>query len=661
MLDETLDVGAAPYYNERVHGSSVGSGLRTEQGRETHSVKSSASCFRPDHGKELSTKSITTSDEEAKKPSPTETPAKKRRIAFTLRPRESSSVQSKKGSTTWRSWLSPTDDTSTLDLLRPSYKEGAVETFFRFFYVVLFLGFGTLVVTILWMKLYRRTEFTLETYFGRFQGRVETLEGESVYAFLGVPFGELKGSRFARAAAYVPPMNGTVPHHPGVRCPQPKAEAPLNYTDQLRQENCLYLNIWSPASGCHISVEPCSGVRTVLLFLFSLGFSRGGGDWYDGSAFAAVGGVVVVAPNYRLGLLAFGVPERADHHVSPDLLALDDQLLALQWVRDHIGPFGGNGSDVVLMGAGGGAWSVGAHVYSLNPLVRTSVSRFILHEESPCRRYRAPSWKNLLRATSCEREMAVDSVECLDAKSAQELLLTDVAPFLGPVTFPYRKDELLADKQVLIGGALDQGATLLADVLAQPGVMKRSTGGIDIDDVVHQLLNGPLRTPALEEIQRHYKAQGLIDDMVAATLLEDLLLLCPTIKFGEYLYRSHADVYAFLFRNPAKQGKNTPDHAFQDLDFIFGLPLISAPELTSESEKNLSRFLIRTWATFATTGVLPKVGQKSWPPLFGSAAGASMHVLIQTTGDLEVVKNFGSDVCQMINKLNIRNMKSLCE
>ncbi|EEC11766.1 carboxylesterase, putative [Ixodes scapularis] len=251
-------------------------------------------------------------------------------------------------------------------------------------------------------------------------------------------------------------------------------------------------------------------------------------------------------------------PERSDHHVSPDLLALDDQLLALQWVRDHIEPFGGNGSDVVLMGAGGGAWSVGAHVYSLNPLVRTSVSRFILHEESPCRRYRGPSWKNLLRATSCEREMAVDSVECLDAKSAQELLLTDVAPFLGPVTFPYRKDELLADKQVLIGGALDQGATLLADVLAQPSVMRRSMGGIDIDNVVHQLLNGPLRTPALEEIQRHYKAQGLIDDMVAATLLEDLLLLCPTIKFGEYLYRSHADVYAFLFRNPV----STCTHVF---------------------------------------------------------------------------------------------------
>ncbi|KAG0437228.1 hypothetical protein HPB47_017539 [Ixodes persulcatus] len=518
MLDETLDVGAAPYYNERVHGSSIGSVLRTEQGRETHSVK-----------------------------------------------------------------------------------RGAVETFFRFFYVVLFLGFGTLVVTILWMKLYRRTEFTLETYFGRFQGRVETLEGESVYAFLGVPFGELKGSRFARAAAYVPPMNGTVPHHPGVRCPQPKGGAPLNYTDQLRQENCLYLNIWSPASGCHISVEPCSGVRTVLLFLFSVGFSRGGGDWYDGSAFAAVGGVVVVAPNYRLGLLAFGVPDRADHHASSDLLALDDQLLALQWVRDHIGPFGGNGSDVVLMGAGGGAWSVGAHVYSLNPLVRTSVSRFILHEESPCRRYRGPSWKNLLRATSCEREMAVDSVECLDAKSAQELLLTDVVPFLGPAAFPYRKDELLADKQVLIGGALDQGATLLADVLAHPGGRK-SVDGTDIVDVVHQLLNGSLRTPALEEIQRHYKAQGLIDDMVAATLLEDLLLLCPTLKFGEYLYRSHADVYAFLFRNPAKQGKTTPDHEFQDLDFIFGLPLISAPELTSEHEKNLSRFLIRTWAKFATTG-----------------------------------------------------------
>lgn len=64
---------------------------------------------------------------------------------------------------------------------------------------------------------------------------------------------------------------------------------------------------------------------------------------------------------------------------------MDDQLLALEWVRDHIGAFGGNGTDVVLMGAGGGAWSVGAHLLTKDPTVRQFVERFILHGESPYR------------------------------------------------------------------------------------------------------------------------------------------------------------------------------------------------------------------------------------------------------------------------------------
>lgn len=82
----------------------------------------------------------------------------------------------------------------------------------------------------------------------------------------------------------------------------------------------------------------------------------------------------VCAHSYRLGALGLsasppepGAPPTAPHIPTRPASELDlnvafkDQLMALEWIRDHIAQFGGDPDKIVLVGHSAGAMSVGLH------------------------------------------------------------------------------------------------------------------------------------------------------------------------------------------------------------------------------------------------------------------------------------------------------------
>lgn len=71
---------------------------------------------------------------------------------------------------------------------------------------------------------------------------------------------------------------------------------------------------------------------------------------------AALGNVVLVKMNYRLG--AFGFLNANDHEV-PGNMGIHDQILALNWVRQNIHTFGGNPDKITAFGSSAGAMSIG--------------------------------------------------------------------------------------------------------------------------------------------------------------------------------------------------------------------------------------------------------------------------------------------------------------
>ena len=120
-------------------------------------------------------------------------------------------------------------------------------------------------------------------------------------------------------------------------------------------EDCLYLNIWTATSAVDES-------RPVMVFFHGGGHARGRGSAtvYDGAALAQKG-VVAVTLNYRLGPFGFmahpALAAESAHQVSGNY-GLLDQIAALEWVRDHIGAFGGGADNVTIFGQSAGSWSV---------------------------------------------------------------------------------------------------------------------------------------------------------------------------------------------------------------------------------------------------------------------------------------------------------------
>lgn len=126
-------------------------------------------------------------------------------------------------------------------------------------------------------------------------------------------------------------------------------------------EDCLYLNIWTAA-------EKSDEKRPVMVWIYGGGFSSGGNTvpLYDGEDLAKKG-IVVVALNYRVGMLGFLAHPELNAE-NPDQTSgnygLLDQIAGLEWVKKNIAAFGGDPDNVTIAGQSAGAFSVNALVVS---------------------------------------------------------------------------------------------------------------------------------------------------------------------------------------------------------------------------------------------------------------------------------------------------------
>lgn len=122
-------------------------------------------------------------------------------------------------------------------------------------------------------------------------------------------------------------------------------------------EDCLYLNVWTPAKR-NMNMLP------VLVYFYGGGFVAGDGSEprYDGASMAKKG-IVVVTVNYRLNIFGFfahpELSKEASYHASGNY-GLLDQLAALQWVQKNIAAFGGDPARVTIAGESAGSIAVSA-------------------------------------------------------------------------------------------------------------------------------------------------------------------------------------------------------------------------------------------------------------------------------------------------------------
>jgi len=120
-------------------------------------------------------------------------------------------------------------------------------------------------------------------------------------------------------------------------------------------EDCLYLNIWTPA------LED-GGKRPVHVWVHGGGYSTGSGeaDWFDGTNMAKRHDAVVVTLNHRLNVFGFLDLGAVAPNRFPDAgcAGMLDVVAVLRWVHDNIEAFGGSPEKVMIFGESGGGGKI---------------------------------------------------------------------------------------------------------------------------------------------------------------------------------------------------------------------------------------------------------------------------------------------------------------
>ncbi|XP_060517417.1 neuroligin-4, Y-linked [Cylas formicarius] len=222
------------------------------------------------------------------------------------------------------------------------------------------------------------TSRTVKTKYGDVSGVIITPESkhlEPVEIFRGIPY----ASPPLGSLRFMPPVTGAL--WSGVKianafspvCPQrlpdianetaalkrmPRGR--LEYLKRLlpylknQSEDCLYLNIYAPAQAG--TREGSSQPKyPVIVFIHGESYEWNSGNPYDGTVLASYGSVVVVTVNYRLGILGFLNANTDPYSKSPANYGLMDQIAALHWIQENIAFFGGDPTNVTLLGHGTGA------------------------------------------------------------------------------------------------------------------------------------------------------------------------------------------------------------------------------------------------------------------------------------------------------------------
>ena len=146
----------------------------------------------------------------------------------------------------------------------------------------------------------------------------------------------------------------------------------LNFRSSGMSEDCLYLNVWTPATSNQDHLP-------VLIYFYGGGFVAGDGSEprYDGASLARRG-IVVLTVNYRLNVFGFfahpELTQEAPYHASGNY-GLLDQTAALRWIRDNIQAFGGDPDRVTIAGESAGSGSVCAQMVS--PLAKHLIAEAI--------------------------------------------------------------------------------------------------------------------------------------------------------------------------------------------------------------------------------------------------------------------------------------------
>ncbi|MBE7177926.1 MAG: carboxylesterase family protein [Mucilaginibacter polytrichastri] len=194
-------------------------------------------------------------------------------------------------------------------------------------------------------------------------GTLEGVDESGIRSFKGVPFAAPPVGKFRwREPQPVQNWSGIRKADKfGPRAVQLPLFGDMNFRSNGMSEDCLYLNVWTPAKSGDEKLP-------VLVYFYGGGLMAGDGSEprYDGESMSRRG-IVSVTVNYRLSVFGFfSHPEliKESPNKASGNYGFLDQMAALQWVQKNIAAFGGDPAKVTIAGESAGSFSVSAQMAS---------------------------------------------------------------------------------------------------------------------------------------------------------------------------------------------------------------------------------------------------------------------------------------------------------
>lgn len=244
------------------------------------------------------------------------------------------------------------------------------------------------------------------------------------FRFLGIPFANppVGNLRFAPPQPYTGSKQAIDATKYSDSCIQSPSSFGTRNNGGI-SEDCLYLNIYTPvlpAEG-----DESSPRRPVAVYFYGGAFTEGSASMidYDGGNFASRNDVVVVTVNYRLGALGF----LATSNLTDGSQGIQDQILALKWVNQHITSFGGDADNVTIFGQSAGGQSVVALLSSTaakglfsSAIIQSSPFDLPWYTRGVYQEYIAPA---VAKAVGCDsKDDEQDMLSCLRSAPALKYL-----------------------------------------------------------------------------------------------------------------------------------------------------------------------------------------------------------------------------------------------
>jgi para-nitrobenzyl esterase len=452
---------------------------------------------------------------------------------------------------------------------------------------------------------------TVKTAQGKVLGK--TISDGKVRAFMGLPYaappvGEMRWKAPAPPAKWKGKRDAT---QYGARCVQARVFDDMVFQDSGPSEDCLFLNVYTPAGAGNKSKLP------VMFWIHGGGYTGGASSEprHNGD-FLPTKGVVLVTINYRLGVFGFLATDdlAKESDGAAGNYGLSDMVAALRWVNANIGNFGGDPGNVTIFGESAGSFAVSTLMAS--PLARGLFHKAIgesgaafgrgLGGETLAEREKADgAWVASLGVNSLQELRALPADKILEAaKSRGDMGFSPVVD--GQLLTEPVADTYAAGKQahvpLLAGWNRDEGSFLANGMTA-----------VKWKDIAASLFD-----TRADEFLKLYP--GETDDQTARSAADyggDSFIAFGTWKWIEaHRKTGESPVYRYHFEWAAPPSKfHQGSFAFHsdDIEYVFGTLATRPGAVWRPEDWKLSEQMMSYWTNFARTGDPNGQGLPEWP------------------------------------------------